>query len=192
MKLASHWSYAAWFSVLRIYTGLFWLVHGIPKFLSPDKFMPPNGFMPKMVQDAASSQAGPYHDFLVNVVIPNINIFAELQRLGEVLTGLALLFGLLTRLGGLVGCFLALNYMAAQGEFSHLTTLGSLDGAAFMLSFMMLVVPAGRVFGVDALMARPRTVAASGPRVTPEFVDEPKPAAAPPAAPPPATPSSGS
>ena len=168
--MASHWTYATWFTLLRIYTGLFFLVHGIPKFVNADKFMPPSGFMPQFVQQAAASQTGFYHDFLVGTVIPHIALFAELVRLGEVLTGCALLFGLLTRVGGFVGCFLTLNYMAAQGELSHWTTIGSLDGVAFVLSFLMLAVPAGRVAGVDALLGR-KPVPVT-PRVQPEFVDE--------------------
>ena len=171
MRMASHWSYAAWFTVLRVYTGLFWLVHGVPKFLRPAMFMPPDGFMPQFVQKAAASQTGIYHDFLVNVVTPNIYIFAELVRLGEVLTGLSLLFGIFSRFGGFVGCVLALNYMAAQGELSTFNTIGTLDGVAFVLSFMMLVVPAGRVAGVDALLTR-RPVRRE-PVVVPEVVEEP-------------------
>lgn len=180
MKMASHWTYATWFTLLRIYAGAFWLVHGVPKFLDSAKFMPPGGFMPQAVNQAAASQTGFYHDFLVGTVIPNINLFAELVRLGEVLTGCALLLGVFTRFGGLVGCFLALNYMAMQGEFTKISTIGSLDGVAFVLSFLMLAVPAGRVAGVDALLVRPRRTAATGPRVVPEFVDEPPPGAAPP------------
>jgi len=180
VKMASHWTYATWFTLLRIYAGLFWLVHGIPKFIHPERFMPPNGFMLKMVQDAASSQSGPYHDFLAGVVIPNAGLFAELDRLGEVLTGVALLLGFFTRFAGFTGCFLAFNYMAAQGELSHLETIGTLDGAAFVLSFMMLAVPAGRVAGIDALFARPRVKVPATPRVTPEFVDEPPPHSPPP------------
>jgi thiosulfate dehydrogenase [quinone] large subunit len=173
MRPASHWSYAAWFTALRIYTGLFWLSHGVPKFLNPDMFMPPNGFMPMAVSKAAQSQTGFYHEFLVTVVVPNINIFAEFVRLGEVLVGCSLLLGVFTRLGGLVGCFLALNYMALNGEFASWTTIGTLDAAAFVLSFLMLAVPAGRVAGVDALL-RPGPVRKE-PVVVPEFVDEPPP-----------------
>jgi thiosulfate dehydrogenase [quinone] large subunit len=173
--MPSHWTYAGWFTVLRIYAGLFWLSHGVPKFLNSAKFMPPNGFMPEAVQKAASSQTGFYHDFLTNAVIPNIGLFAELVRLGEVLVGCALLLGIFTRFGGLVGCFLALNYMALNGEFSSWTTIGTLDAAAFMLSFVMLAVPAGRVAGVDALLWRPR--ARKEPALTPEIVEEPPPTA---------------
>ena len=171
MRMASHWTYAGWFTVLRLYAGAFWLTHGIPKFLDSAAFMPPSGFMPQAVQKAAMSQTGFYHDFLLNVVTPNITLFAELVRLGEVLVGCALVLGVFTRFGGLVGCFLALNYMALNGEFSKWTTIGSLDAVAFMLSFLMLAIPAGRVAGVDALLVRrPRT---RGEVLIPELVDEP-------------------
>lgn len=172
MRMASHWTYATWFTILRIYAGVFWLSHGIPKFLDSAMFMPPNGMMPKMIAQGAGSQTGFYHDFLVNTVTPNITIFAELVRLGEVLTGCALLLGIFTRFGGLVGCFLALNYGLTDGSFHHWAGIGTLDAVAFVLSFMMLVVPAGRVGGVDALLGRPARAPAT-PRVTPEFVDEP-------------------
>lgn len=168
--MPSHWTYAGWFTVLRLYAGIFWLVHGIPKFLNSAAYMPPSGFMPQIVQKGIVSQTGFYHDFLLNVVTPNISLFAELVRLGEVLVGLSLLFGIFTRFGGLVGCFLALNYMGINGEFKSWMTIGSLDAAAFMLSFLMLVVPAGRVIGVDAMLVR-RPVRKDV--VIPEVVDEP-------------------
>ena len=178
MRPAAHWSYATLFTLVRIYAGCFWLAHGVPKFLNGGSFMPPDGFMLQMVKQAAASQTGFYHGFLVAVVIPNAGIFAQLVRLGEVLTGCSLLFGFFSRFGGLVGCFLALNYMAARGEFSSWTTLGSLDAAAFVFSFCALVLPLGRIAGIDALLRPARRPAAVAPApsaqtVVPEFVDEP-------------------
>lgn len=173
MRMPSHWTYAGWFTVLRLYAGAFWLSHGIPKFLNSDAFMPPSGYMPQVVQKAVISQTGFYHDFLLNVVTPNMGLFADLVRLGEVLVGCSLLLGVFTRFGGLIGCVLALNYMALNGEFSSWTTIGSLEAVAFMLSFLMLVVPAGRVVGVDAMLVR-RPVRKDV--VIPEVVEEPPPA----------------
>lgn len=177
MRLASHRTYAFWFTALRVYVGLFWLSHGVPKFLNASSFMPPGGFMSGMIAHAASTQTGFYHDFLVNVVTPNITLFAEMTRLGEVLVGCSLLLGVFTRLGGLVGCFLALNYAAAVGDFQSWTAIGSIEAVAFVLSFLMLVIPAGRVAGVDAVLVRPPVE--RDPIVTPEFVDEPPPPQAP-------------
>jgi uncharacterized membrane protein YphA (DoxX/SURF4 family) len=171
MRIASHWTYAGWFTLLRVYAGVFWLSHGIPKFLNSASFMPPSGYMPQLVQKAIMSQTGFYHDFLLNVVTPNISVFAELVRLGEVLVGCSLLLGVFTRFGGAIGCLLALNYMAAKGAFSDWTTIGSLDAAAFMFSFLMLAVPAGRVAGIDALLVRRPAVRKDV--VIPELVDEP-------------------
>lgn len=175
MRMASHWTYAGWFTVLRLYAGVFWLSHGIGKFLDSAAYMPPAGYMPQIVQKAVMSQTGFYHDFLLNVVTPNMHLFAELVRLGEVLVGCSLVLGVFTRFGGAIGCLLALNYMAANGEFSSWTTIGSLDAVAFMLSFLMLVVPAGRIVGVDALLVRRTAVRKDV--VIPEIVEEPPPAA---------------
>jgi uncharacterized membrane protein YphA (DoxX/SURF4 family) len=169
MNLRTHWSYAIWFAALRCYAGLFWLSHGIPKFLTAQMFMPPSGYMPMAVNKAVQSQTGFYHDFLVSVVVPNISLFAELVRLGEVLVGCSLLLGIFTRFGGLVGCFLALNYMALNGEFASWTTIGTLDAAAFVLSFLMIVIAAGRVAGVDALLHR---ATRKDPPLIPEVVEE--------------------
>ncbi|HET7815213.1 MAG TPA: TQO small subunit DoxD [Candidatus Baltobacteraceae bacterium] len=177
MRMPSHWTYAGWFTLLRIYAGIFWLVHGIPKFLNAPMFMPPDGFIVKAVQNGLTTHHGAYHAFLANVVLPNINLFAELVRLGEVLTGCALLLGIFTRFAGLIGCILALNYFTLNGGFGSWTNVGSLDAAAFMLSLMFLAVPAGRVAGVDALLYRPRSARVRA--ITPEVVDEPPPQAPP-------------
>ena len=154
---------------LRLFAGVFWLAHGLPKFLNAGMFMPPNGFMSQAVARHVQTSTGFYHDFLVHTVQPNIGVFAELVRLGEVLTGISLLLGFLTPLGGLAGCFLALNYLAAAGEFRSAIGFGSLDAAAFALSFLCIVLPVGRVAGVDALLVRrPQTQTLKA-----EFVDEP-------------------
>jgi uncharacterized membrane protein YphA (DoxX/SURF4 family) len=159
---------SGWLLIFRLYAGAFWLIHGIPKFLNPAMFMPPNGYMGQMIARATQTSTGFYHDFLVHTVTPNIGLFAELVRLGEVLTGISLLLGFLTPLGGLVGCFLALNYLAAAGEF-HWSGVGTLNGVALALSFFCMVLPVGRFAGIDALLVRrPNTRA-----VKAEFVDEP-------------------
>ncbi|MDQ2679969.1 MAG: DoxX family membrane protein [Candidatus Eremiobacteraeota bacterium] len=163
--------YATWLGLLRICTGAFWLIHGIPKFTNSDKYMPPNGFMPQVVQKAMQGGPGPYHDFLANVVTPHIGLFAELVRLGEVVAGLLLFFGLLTRLGGLIGVVLALNYMASFGEFTSFQGWSGLDAAVLGLSAIHFVLPTGKMLGVDGLLGRGRT--RKSPLLTPEFVDEP-------------------
>lgn len=162
--------YATWLGLLRICTGAFWLIHGITKFTNSQGYMPPDGFMPMVVQKSLQSRVGPYHDFLANVVVPHIGLFAELVRLGEVSAGLLLVFGLFTRLGGLIGIMLVLNYMAVAGEFSSFQGWSGLDAATLALSAIHFVLPTGRMLGVDALLGRGKNKV---PVLTPEFVDEP-------------------
>ncbi len=163
--------YATWLGLLRILTGAFWLIHGITKFTNSDKYMPPNGFMPLVVQKSLQSSVGPYHDFLANVVVPHIGLFAELVRLGEVSAGLLLFFGLFSRLGGLIGIVLTLNYMASGGELTSFQGWSGLDATVLALSAINFVLPTGRMFGVDVFLGRGKT--SRTPVLTPEFVDEP-------------------
>jgi thiosulfate dehydrogenase [quinone] large subunit len=169
MNLPSARVYGGWLALVRILTGLIWLIHGVPKFLHSEAFMPPNGVIVIYVQQGIGKSTGPYHDFLVGVVQPNINIFAELVRLGEVCVGISLVLGLFTRFGGLIGILLPLDYMAARGALNTFTDWSSLDSCMALLSAISFVLPTGRVAGVDALFARRRIRPAT---VIPEVVPE--------------------
>ncbi len=160
--------YATWLALMRIMTGIIWLIHGVPKFTQSDQFMPPNGFITFYVTHGLQLTHGPYHWFLATLVQPHILLFAQLVRLGEVLVGLALVFGLLTRLGGFFGAVLALNYMAALGSVAGFNAWASLNACVLILSVTNFVLPTGRMLGVDVLLgARPRTRT-----VHAEFVEE--------------------
>jgi uncharacterized membrane protein YphA (DoxX/SURF4 family) len=173
VKLPSSSTYALWLALFRIYAGAFWLMHGIPKFLNADEFMPPNGMMMQFLNQQITATSGPYQGFLVHVVLPNAGFFAELVRLGEVVTGCLLLLGFYTRLGGFIGMLLAFNYLTAKGGLAHLSVWSGLDSAAFVLSALNFVLPTGRVLGIDGLLSRLRRKpepAAAGAAV---FVEEP-------------------
>jgi uncharacterized membrane protein YphA (DoxX/SURF4 family) len=177
VKIPSSTTYAFWLAILRIYVGAFWLMHGVAKFRESATFMPPSGMIVTFLNSAMSNTSGPYHAFLAGTVLPNIAIFAELVRLGEVVAGSLLLLGFFSRVGGLIGMALALNYLTAKGGIAHLSMWSGLDAAAFVLSAINVVLPTGRFLGVDALLARTRRAV---PSVTPvaagvraEFVEEP-------------------
>ena len=173
MKLPSSSTYAFWLAIFRIYTGAFWLMHGIPKFTHGQDFMPPGGMMNGFLNSAITHTSGPYQWFLSYIVLPNASIFAEFVRLGEVVTGLLLFLGLFTRLGAVIGILLSLNYMTASGDLSHLSVmLSGLNSAALMLSLINLVLPTGRVLGIDGLLARSRGSATPAADKA-VFVDEP-------------------
>jgi len=171
VKLPSSATYAFWLALLRIYAGAFWLMHGIPKFLQSQDFMPPNGVMMQFLNTQIQHNGGPYQGFLLHVVMPHATIFAELVRVGEVVTGCLLFLGFYTRLGGLIGMLLALNYISAKGGLAHLSVWSGLDSTAFVMSALNFVLPTGRVLGVDGLLwrmrRRPQPVAGA------VFVEEP-------------------
>ena len=169
MSLPSSRTYGGWLALVRFLTGAIWLIHGVPKFLHSDRFMPPNGAFASYVQHGMATTTGSYHNFLLNVVQPNATVFAELVRLGEVCVGISLVLGLLTRFGGFVGILLPLNYLAARGGFGSASEWASMDGCMMLLSAISFVLPTGRVAGFDALFSR------RSPRrqvVVPEIVPE--------------------
>ncbi len=170
--LPSSSTYASWLALIRLLTGVMWIAHAVPKFLKSNEFMPPNGAITGFISRALQHTSGPYHAFLAGTVQPNIFLFAELVRLGELLTGVALLLGLFTRLGGFVGMLLCANYIASRGTVFSSATLQSVGFTLFVLSAVSLVLPTGRAFGIDALRARPRRTV---PLVRAEFVPEPPP-----------------
>jgi len=158
--LPSSLKYATWLAGLRIYTGLFWLLHGVPKLLNPG-FFGPSGMMAGMLREASTSAHGPYNDFIVHVALPNAGLYSHLVAWGETLVGVSLLFGLLTRVGGVFGVFLPLNYFMLKGSYAELTSLGGLDMAAAALSFVHVVLPTGLVWGLDGMRPGSRTSGAA-------------------------------
>jgi len=153
--------YARWLAIFRIYTGIFWLLHAIPKFTEPAAFLPPAGFMPQMIQKSLGSMTGFYHDFLANTVLPNVGLFAQLVRCGELLVGISLVLGLLSRLGGLGGVFLALNYMLAKNAFGAPDGYAGLDFVAAVISFFNIVLPTDARWALGAASFRARRRAAA-------------------------------
>ncbi len=155
MNLPSPRTYGGWLAIARMLTGAIWLIHAIPKFINGAAFLPPNGAFAMYLQNGLAKTAGPYHDFLANVVAPNAALFAELVRVGELVAGISLFFGLFSRVGALIGVVLPLNYMAARGALTSVSGWGTVDACIALLSAVSLVLPTGRVAGLDGLR-RPR------------------------------------
>lgn len=154
--------YAAVLAVLRIFTGVAWFSHGFGKILNP-KWAAPGGSFEAILKDMTSGTSGPYHDFVYGFVLPHSAAFATLVAWGETLTGVALAFGLLTLVGGIVGTFLALNYSIAGGDYADWTSIGGLNLVIAALSAVNIALPTGLVAGLDGVIAgrkRPSTLGA--------------------------------
>ncbi|HEY5258683.1 MAG TPA: DoxX family protein [Candidatus Baltobacteraceae bacterium] len=173
--LPSNRTYGFWLALARIFTGVLFVVHALPKFTNAGAFLPPDGFIVKMVSNGIASTGGPYHDFLSDVVLPNIGIFAQCVRAGEALVGCSLILGLFARLGGIGAMFLMVNYILVGGASGTIQGWTGLEGAVFTLGALNALLPTGRVLGFDALLARtraPRVASAPSGPVAAEFVEE--------------------
>jgi uncharacterized membrane protein YphA (DoxX/SURF4 family) len=156
--------YAPWLLILRLYAGCFWLSHGWQKVTNPS-WATPNGGMASILPKMVEGTSGPYHDFVTTAVMPNVGLFAHLVAWGETLTGISLLLGVLTPIGALGGMFLSLNYLFSKG--ADVDSLFGMDALAFVVSFMCLVLPVGRVLGLDGLLRGRRPSSSVAGRAAP-------------------------
>jgi thiosulfate dehydrogenase [quinone] large subunit len=134
--------------LLRVYLGVVFLVAALPK-LQQD-FTPG---LTEFVQQVAPQRAHQfYRPFLEQVVLSNAPVFAALVTWAELLVGVALVLGLLTRFSAAVALVLTLNYMFAKGAWFW--TPSSNDAAFVAIALALLIGAAGRTLGLDAFLAR--------------------------------------
>jgi thiosulfate dehydrogenase [quinone] large subunit len=134
--------------LLRVYLGTVFLVAGLP--LLRQDFTP---ILIGFVQQVALQRAPQFYQrFLEQVVLPNAPVFAALITWAQLLVGVTLILGLLTRFSAAVALVLALNYMLAKGAWFW--TPASNDAAFVAISLALLIGAAGRTLGLDAFLAR--------------------------------------
>ena len=91
-----------------------------------------------------------YQSLLNSVVVPHAATFGTLVVIAEIYVGIALVIGFTTRLASYVALFLLLNYMCAKGAAPWGP---GIDQSDIVLAIIILGSDAGRVFGVDKLLA---------------------------------------
>jgi len=134
-------------ALLRMYLGVVFLIAAIPKLR--EDFTPA---LTAFVQHRAMEHSHMfYRGFLQEVVLPNAQLFAALVTWGELLVGVLLILGLLTRLSATVALLLTLNYMFAKGAWPW--TPSSNDAAFAAISLALAIGAAGRPLGLDAMLA---------------------------------------
>jgi uncharacterized membrane protein YphA (DoxX/SURF4 family) len=135
-------------ALLRIYLGGVFLVAVWPKLRSD--FTPG---LTSFLQTVALTRGHPfYRHFVEQVVLPNASLFAAAVSWAELLVGLTLVLGLMTRLSAMVALILTVNYMLAKGAWFW--TPSSNDAAFAAISIALLIGAAGRTLGLDAVLAR--------------------------------------
>src|SRR5207245_9890282 len=96
---------------------------------------------------AEGNPIGFFREFLLNTVVPNSHVYAQLTAFGEAAVGLGLVFGCCTALAAAIGLVLVVDYgLAVQWQGS------AQQGFHYMLITTLVVIlgaRAGRVWGVD-------------------------------------------
>ncbi|MGE5403947.1 MAG: DoxX family membrane protein [Candidatus Saccharibacteria bacterium] len=119
----SSWATAIW-TLLRVYLGWNWLESGYGKVFGAQSAVwvgkkagvAVTGFL----HGALSKTSGPHPDvqwwyawFVQHVALPNVKVFSYMVSVGELLVGLALIFGAFTTIALIGGVFMNLNYLFA-------------------------------------------------------------------------------
>jgi uncharacterized membrane protein YphA (DoxX/SURF4 family) len=136
--------------ILRLHLGVILLIAVGGKIFRPEPF---SVEMLSYLQGFSMRNAPAfYQSFLQNVVIPQATLFSYLIMTGELIAGVCLLLGIFTRVGGVIAMFLFLNYMFSKGRWFW--SPDSEDAAVFFSALVCCIGAAGRVYGVDAYLAR--------------------------------------
>lgn len=136
----------------RMLIGVLWLFS--LRWKLPPDFAPAEGkgLLDWLQLEAQYPAFAFYGNFVEGVVIPNFTLFAWIIFLAELLVGLSLLTGTLTRLGAAVGLLMALNLGIGLLEVPNEWPWSYVMLAMFHGIF--LVTAAGRVLGIDAWLRR--------------------------------------
>lgn len=132
---------------LRFYVGIYFVLSSISKVA--DGFLVDPQKLTGLLRPAIEAPGYPYpfyRPFFHGMVEPYPGLFVFLVVFGELLTGMAIATGTLTRLACLVGIFLVANFAVAFGvglAMPHNTT----TFAVMML--VLLLTGGGRAYGVD-------------------------------------------
>lgn len=146
-------------AVARILTGLIFIAEGWAKMAGD--FV--RGGFAESVRETASGKAWPFwSSFLHRVVLPNAGAFAWFFALAELVLGLALLVGVLTRAAAAGGIALMLILLLGQtnvagSSWDKWVTAGLTAKFALLLLGLLFLADAGRVWGLDGLRKAPRS-----------------------------------
>src|SRR5438477_10255730 len=136
--------------ILRAHLGVILIITVIGKLFRPQPF----SIEMLEFNESALSRKGIewYQQFLRGFVVPHATLFSYLVMAGEVVAGILLLTGTLTRVGGAIAMLLFVNFMWAKGRWFW--SPDSEDAAVLFSALVVMLGAAGRAWGVDALLAK--------------------------------------
>jgi thiosulfate dehydrogenase [quinone] large subunit len=125
-------------TLLRIFIGVFFIFEGLGKirwFVNTSQLA--------VMFSSWSLTAAPgsvSHWYLEHIALPGLSVFARLVPLGEITSGLALVFGFWTPFFAFVAFFMALNFQIASGTVFKYSFLTSGYGLPVLGATLALVV----------------------------------------------------
>lgn len=134
-------------TLLRVYTGVFFLYYGFGKIRNPNFADGLAGF----VSGNLEKSFGFIRPFLESVVLPNNGVFAFLVSWGEFLTGIALIVGLATRYASIAGALMVAAFWFTKGQ--GFLAAQNHDVIWFMIFIVLATIHAGRTHSLDAKLA---------------------------------------
>jgi thiosulfate dehydrogenase [quinone] large subunit len=148
-ELSGPWA-TYWIGMLRVITG-WWFFHaGFTKLITDGLNY---SYGPMYLQGMGDTVVGPLATWLGY----NAGWFvAAMVPLGETLIGLGLMFGVLVRLASFFGAFFMTLFWVGNAGFAHGVVNGDFMG--LLLFVTMIVLGAGRYYGLDAYLERTKFV----------------------------------
>jgi len=135
-------------TLLRVYTGIFFLYYGFGKIRNPQFSDGLAGF----VSGRLENSAGFIRPFLESVVLPNKGLFAFLVSWGELAIGVALIMGLATRWASVAGALMVGAFWATKGQ--GFLDAQNHDAIWFMIFVVLATVHAGRAHSLDERLSQ--------------------------------------
>lgn len=142
-------TYLGYVVILRVYVGAYLLYQGIRKFL---RDFPHSSWVGRQIGKLDEVELFPwYRDILTNIVSPNQELFGYLVMYGEILVGICLIIGLLTRFSAGVGTFMLANYLLGPGWARGGSTYAQAQTFLIAMLVLFLTNP-GRTLGADGFL----------------------------------------
>jgi thiosulfate dehydrogenase (quinone) large subunit len=147
--------------LVRIAIGYLWFTQTLwklpPSFGCNASAAQQTGLCDWIGREIQHPQFGFYASFLRNIVEPNLSVFGWLIFFGELATAILLIFGVLTRLGGLLGFVQGVNLWVGLAAVPHEWSWTYIMLA--LINLTLALTAAGRWVGCDAFL-HPRAAAA--------------------------------
>lgn len=134
-------------TLLRVYTGVFFLYYGFGKVTNPKFVDGLSGFVNGNLENCF----GFMRPFLESVVLPNSGVFAFLVSWGEFLIGGALIVGLATRYASIAGAVLVAVFWFSKGQ--GFLSAQNHDSIWLVIFVVLATVHAGRMHSLDARLS---------------------------------------